>query len=151
MVSRRIDLYLYSTEKDKSKRASKDGYLEIRDPNCYHIQFEQSVRRDAYGNATGPGEPHEIAFVLNDAGLHFCSLDDERNPGIIWIGQDPGFVMVPYTNGNVLHITNRHFRDDTRGHWHYQLFAQNDRGDIYGIPWTSCNGRGDSNPSIKNV
>lgn len=149
----KVDLDLYSTDNYNSrKRAEKNGYLNIKKRDCHNLQFRPNCIGTQYQG------PHQIVFELVEPGLKFCGLEDESTPGFIWIGSNPGPVMdiEMKDNGRLIWINNHHKKsrpdsDHTSGEWHYQLFAKNVDGDIYGIPWTSCNGRGSSNPSIKNV
>ncbi|HWU78013.1 MAG TPA: hypothetical protein VN043_16060, partial [Rhodanobacter sp.] len=132
-------------------RAEKNGYLNIKKRECYKLSFMPNMIGISYQG------PHVIVFEVVEPGLKFCDLDDESTPGFIWIGKNPGAIMdiEMKDNGRLIHVMNHHTTshpdpNHTCGEWHYQLFAKNLSGDIYGIPWTSCNGPSDSNPSIKN-
>ena len=160
MSQYRVVIDLYSPGENKSqKRANKSGFLDVRDRSLYHLEMPANALRSgpAADTYTYAG-PHIIEFVLGDDKLVFCALEDEHTPGFIWLGENPGEIMDITTgkDGKSIviinkHSTPRHLTNHTCGHWHYQLFAKNAHDDIYGIPWTSCNGRGSSNPSIKNV
>lgn len=145
-----IDVTLYQAGgRNSASRAGKNGFLDIPNRDHHHLEIPAF-----------PVPVHNIQFHLKPADLTFCALDDEKTPGLIWVGGDPGNIMdvVMLPGGHVIMIINKHFappgqQAHSYGHWHYQLFAQNNAGDIYGIPWTSCNGGGpaSANPSIKNV
>lgn len=156
-----VNVSLYSSGSNKSqRRADKNGYLEINDHSLHHLEFTPSyLKQDGqvlYKKA------HNIKFVLPEGDLTFCDLGDDRNPGFTWtgrwLGNDPDRIFANINrsdDGKSISMQNNHYfpasePNHTCGHWHYQLFAFNSSGDIYGIPWTSCNGPADSNPSIKN-
>ena len=154
MLNYEVEVELYSIGKDKSqKRAEADGYLDIKNRDLFHLNFPASV----YPDMT-PEAPHLIRFFLNDANLAFCGIDDVNTPGFLWLGDNPGGIMQFGPEGDhCIVVINRHHRpsnlpNHTCGHWYYQLFAKNiHNGNIYGIPWTSCNGSASANPSIKNT
>lgn len=156
-----VNVSLYSSGGNNSqRRAEKNGYLEIRERSSHHLEFTPNVLKE--NGVVLFKKPHEIKFVLTEGDLTFCDLGDDRNPGFIWtgrwLGNDPGQIfdnIKRSDDGKSISMKNNHFVPEsepnhTCGHWHYQLFACNSSGDIYGIPWTSCNGSADSNPSIRN-
>jgi len=155
MINIEVAIDLYTAGNDNSqKRATKNGFLDIKDKSLHHLEFDNN--HSGYP-PDSPDLPHIIQFKLAPPDLTFCALDDDKTPGFIWIGAHPGAIMdvTRDPSGRVITILNHHRAshpspNHTSGHWHYQLFAKSPSDDIYGIPWTSCNGPGDSNPSIKN-
>lgn len=129
------------------------GFLDISDSNKRKLLFDAD-----------PNNSRKIHFQIDNSRntlifppLSFCAMDNENNPGFIWIGKTPkeSIFSIARTSDTEITVTNKHFKrasetDHTCGEWFYQIFAQDKAGKIFGMPWTTCNGPGDSNPSIRN-
>lgn len=100
-------------------------------------------------------EGQGICWTLTGNASHgeFCEPDSDT-PCLQWPHRKPPegiFRSHAKPAPNKFRMLNHHTGTNTRGQWHYQLFARfGDR--IYQTPWTSTNGASDtSNPTIKNT
>lgn len=121
---------------------TKNGFLDMETPNrTLELDVDAENR-------------HYIEFRLSGESLSFCSISHATHPAFKWIGTPPGnFITSPSTDPNNrkrMYLNNHHTGDESKGTWHYQIFAEDSEGNIFGIPLTTSNGPGDANPSIKN-